>query len=130
MAIAEEQILNALRTVIDPDFRKDLVTLGMIKDLKVEGNDATFTVELTTPACPLRDKIESDCYAAVGKIAGIGKIIINMSARVRPQQPRGVEQLALPEVKNVVAIASGKGGVGKSTVSANVACALAQMGAK
>lgn len=129
MAITQEEVLDALRTVIDPDFRKDLVTLGMIKDVNITDKDVSFTVELTTPACPMREKIEGDCYAAIGRIPEIGKVEIKMTAAVRSQQPRGVEQLTLPGVKNVVAIASGKGGVGKSTVSANVACALAQMGA-
>ncbi len=130
MAITAEEVLKALGTVQDPDLHRDLVTLKMIKDIRIEGADVWFTVDLTTPACPLKDKIEDDCREAVGKLDGIGEISITFTATVRPQAQRGVQQVPLPNVKNIIAIASGKGGVGKSTVSANVACALAQTGAK
>jgi len=131
MTITNEQVIDALRRVIDPDFHKDLVTLGMIKNVAVDGAKVSFTVELTTPACPMKEEIERMCRVEVGTIDGVGDIQIEMTAVVRANTGRGIPtQKPIPGVKNVVAIASGKGGVGKSTVSANIACALAQMGAK
>lgn len=129
--IIEKSVLAQLSKVIDPDLHKDLVTLGMIKNVKVDGANVAFTVELTTPACPLKVEIERMCREAVGEIPNVGEIAIEMTANVRANVGRGVpNQTALPGVKNVVAVASGKGGVGKSTVAANIACALAAMGAK
>jgi ATP-binding protein involved in chromosome partitioning len=130
MPVTEEAVLKALRTVIDPDLHKDLVTLGMIKNVAIDGGRLTFTVELTTPACPLKAEIESMCREAVSAIPGVDSIEIEMSANVRANAGRGIAgQQPLEGVKNIVAVASGKGGVGKSTVSANIACALARMGA-
>ncbi|MGO8673681.1 MAG: Mrp/NBP35 family ATP-binding protein [Capsulimonadaceae bacterium] len=128
MPFTEDDILRALRTVIDPDLHKDLVTLGMIKNVSITGGRVAFTVELTTPACPLRGEIERMCQDAVSAVPDVEQVEIEMSASVRAHTARTGQQ-PLEGVKNVIAVASGKGGVGKSTVAANIACALAQMGA-
>ncbi|MDK2970374.1 MAG: ATP-binding protein involved in chromosome partitioning [Candidatus Sumerlaeota bacterium] len=131
MSALKDKVLAALRTVQDPDLKRDLVTLNMIKSVEVDEAAGTVAVEveLTTPACPLKKKIEDDCRAAIAKVPGINKIDITMSARVTTAgQPEG--KTALPGVKNVVAIGSGKGGVGKSTTATNIAVALKELGAR
>ncbi|MFL5753408.1 MAG: Mrp/NBP35 family ATP-binding protein [Bacteroidia bacterium] len=129
MNITKEQVLDALKYVDDPDLKKDLVTLGMVKDVVVEGKNVSFTVVLTTPACPMKDMIHKACVNAilhfVDKEANVN---VNMTANVTSN--RGNDKPLLPKVKNIIAIASGKGGVGKSTVASNLAVALAMQGAK
>jgi ATP-binding protein involved in chromosome partitioning len=127
--ISESDILTALRGVEDPDLHKDVVSLGMIKDVKIDGNNVSFTFELTTPSCPLKDQLEASARSAVGAISGIGDIKINMSANVATHTGAN-KPAALSQVRNTIAVASGKGGVGKSTVAANLAVALAKDGAK
>lgn len=128
MKVTPEDILKALSTVNDPDLKKDLVTLGMVKDVIVKDNAVEFTVVLTTPACPLKEKIRQDCEDAVQAVIGEDtELIINMTSSVT--SGRG-NTPTLPKVKNIIAIASGKGGVGKSTVTSNLAVALAQAGAR
>lgn len=126
--ITSEAVLAALSKVQEPELRKDLVTLNMIKDIVIKGSEVSFTIMLTTPACPLRDRIQQEAEQAVKSIPGVKIVNVKLDASV-PADGRKREQLTLP-IKNAIAVASGKGGVGKSTISANLSVALAQTGAK
>ncbi len=128
MAITKENVLKALSTVEDPDLKKDLVTLNMILDVKIKGNNIGFTLNLTTPACPLKELIRKNCVEALEKEFGSDiEVDVNITSNVTTTRLDNTP--LLPNVKNIVAVSSGKGGVGKSTVTANLAVALQKSGA-
>jgi ATP-binding protein involved in chromosome partitioning len=128
MQLEQTSVLEALRVVRDPDLNRDIVGLGFVKDLVIDGTRVAFTIELTTHACPVKDQMRDQARAAVMQLPGVSAVEVKMSARVREAVTADGPRQSLPGVKNIIAVGAGKGGVGKTTVAVNLAIALARCG--
>ena len=125
-----DAVLTALRVVVDPDLRRDIVSLGFVKNLVIEGARISFTIELTTPACPVKDQLRDQAVAAVRELPGVADVDVQMTANVRSVSAPETGRPPVPGGKNVIAVGAGKGGVGKTTVAVNLALALAKCGSR
>ena len=128
--IDRDAVLAALKVVVDPDLRRDIVSLGFVKNLVIEGGRVRFTIELTTPACPVKDQLREQALAAVRALPGVTDVDLQMTANVRSVSAPETGRPPLPGVKNVIAVGAGKGGVGKTTVAVNLALALVRCGGR
>ena len=130
MPVTESAVLDALRAVKDPDLHKDIVTLGFVKDLRIAESSVSFVVELTTPACPVKDLLRDQARSVVLAVPGVTRVDVQMTAQVRAVGRPELGRAPVENVKNIIAVGAGKGGVGKTTVSVNLAVALARRGSR